>query len=181
MWLQWASVNKVRQNVVVLTGYSPADHVLEMDRAGSSTLTEWINRSVEGLQWLVKHFVAEDEGAMLALAIWDGTAIAVSDGSFKDEFGTSALVLEGEDSKNWIIAVNVVLGDPTDQSAYRSELAGIFGIVTMVRALCEVYEILEGSICVGCDGETALKHVFSEGTGSDVDINSADYNIISMV
>ena len=68
----------------------------------------------------------------MASAIQDGTAIAVSDGSYKTEFGTSALALEGEDSTNRIVAVNVVPGDPTDQSSYRSELAGIFGIVTMV-------------------------------------------------
>jgi hypothetical protein len=41
-----------------------------------------------------------DKGAMIAPAISQGTAIAVSDGSYKDEFGTSAIVLEGKDSSN---------------------------------------------------------------------------------
>jgi hypothetical protein len=45
-----------------------------------------------------------------------------SDGSFKDRFGTSALLLLlcGRDS---IIGLNVVPGHPADQGAYRSELS----------------------------------------------------------
>jgi hypothetical protein len=46
----------------------------------------------------------------MASVIQDGTAIAVSNGSFKTEFGTSALVFEGGDSTNQIVAVNVVPG-----------------------------------------------------------------------
>jgi hypothetical protein len=77
--------------------------------------------------------------------------------------------------------VNVVPGDPKDQSSYRSELAGIFGIVTMARALCEVHSIPSGNICIGCDGKIALNHVFGEGPGSDADVSTVDYDMISAI
>jgi hypothetical protein len=47
----------------------------------------------------------------------------------------SALFLEGTDSMHQILAVNVVPGESADQSSYQSELAGIFGIAMMVKAL----------------------------------------------
>jgi hypothetical protein len=155
--------------------------VQDEEQDALSTLTEWIKRCNEGIQWMVKYFAVEDKGVMIADAISQGTAIAVSNGSYKDEFGTLALVLEGKDSNNCILTVNVVPGDLDDQSSFWSELAGIFGIVTMATALCEVYSISEGSICVGCDREIALNHVFGEGAGCDADVNAIDYNMISTI
>jgi hypothetical protein len=46
--LRWASVNRVQWNVVVLTGYSPAENFPEVGREAPSTLTEWIELSNEG-------------------------------------------------------------------------------------------------------------------------------------
>jgi hypothetical protein len=73
----------------------------------------------------------------------------VSDGSFKDQYGTSAWAIEAESSvdqctgvdippvdeskENRCKGANIVPGAPTDQSAYRSEVARLFGIATMGR------------------------------------------------
>jgi hypothetical protein len=60
---------------------------------------------------------------------------AVSDGSFKEKHGTAA----------WMICVSetcvirgrtITPGLPSDQSAYRSELIGLYGIVYTIRYLC---------------------------------------------
>jgi hypothetical protein len=77
----------------------------------------------------------------------------VSDGSFKSQYGTSAWAIKAESSVDKCTGadippeaasknsrrkgVNIVPGAPSDQSAYRSEVAGLFGIATMVatRAL----------------------------------------------
>ena len=59
------------------------------------TLAQTIANLPCGAQWAVKNWICTDEGARVAAAICQGTAIAVSDGSFKDEFGTASLVLEG--------------------------------------------------------------------------------------
>jgi hypothetical protein len=109
----------------------------------------------------------------------DGKAIALSDGSFKDGFGTSALVIEAEDSEDNIIAVNVIPGNTDDQGSYRSELAGIFGQVIMVNTICKVHGITQGEIECGCDGEGAINKVFSKEDeanttdGSQFDLLSA--------
>ena len=45
------------------------------------------------------------------------------------------------------------------QSAYRSELARLYGIATMIRPLCKLYQITEGEVELACDGLQALRHV----------------------
>jgi hypothetical protein len=52
--------------------------------------------------------------------------------------------------------VNIVPGAPSDQSTYRNEVAGLFGIVTMVRELYGFHDITAGTVCLGCDGLSAL-------------------------
>ena len=42
------------------------------------------------------------------------------------------------------------------QSAYRSELARLYGMATMV---CKFYQITEGEVELACDGLQALRHV----------------------
>ena len=54
----------------------------------------------------------------------------------------------------------MVPGNTEDQSAFRSELAGLYGIVTATLCLCSLYEIKSGEITVAWDGEVALDHSF---------------------
>jgi hypothetical protein len=67
--------------------------------------------------------------------------IAVSDGSFQDQYGTAAWVLEGSTPKGRIVGAVIVPGTAKDQSAYRSELAGIYSILLCVKKLCEFFHI----------------------------------------
>jgi hypothetical protein len=84
-------------------------------------------------------------------SIRDGSAGAVSDGSFKDKFGTATFtIIDGCDSS--IIGLNIGPGHPSDQGTYRSELVGLFGIILVVNALCLWADISEGAIEIGCDG-----------------------------
>ena len=53
----------------------------------------------------------------------------------------------------------VTPGNPEDQSAYQSELAGLYGIAAIVNLLCQYHKITEGSVNIGCgDGLQALLH-----------------------
>jgi hypothetical protein len=56
---------------------------------------------------------------------------AVSDGSFKNAIGISASILfySKATDPNRIISVNSVPGNREEQSAYRSELAGVSGFL----------------------------------------------------
>ena len=52
----------------------------------------------------------------------------------------------------------MVPGHSSTHSAYKSELAGIYGMVTMIETLCKFHGISEGSVEIGCDGLSALRH-----------------------
>ena len=107
----------------------------------------------------------KDNGAAIAQALRDNTAAAVSDGPYDDDFqiGTSAFIIvenirnlpqdmpdikgtfhnpsgkgyrRSPDNDNTIRGANQVPGSPEHQSAYRSELAGILGILITLQELC---------------------------------------------
>ena len=113
-------------------------------------------------RWAIDSLELQDNGETLAAAITGNYAIAVSDGSFKDKFGTSAFVLEGRDHTGRILGENCVPGHTTEQSSYRSELAGVEGILTTVQLLCQLHHLTQGSIEIGLDNTTAIENVTAE-------------------
>ena len=131
------------------------------------------------MRWAVHRYAAQDDGETIAGAISQAQAIAVCDGSYKDGFGTAAYVLESDTSLNHLVAVKTVPGFTMDQSSYRSELAGLYGVVAMVHLICEQYKITSGEIEVGCDSSSVLNHVFGSGHYFDAKIKQADYDLHS--
>jgi hypothetical protein len=99
-----------------------------------------------------------NNGRSIAAAIIRGLARAVSDGSFKNAMGTSASILfySKATNPNRIISFNSVPGKREEQSAYRSELAGVSGSLSLIAAVCTVHDIHTGSITIGLDGEQAM-------------------------
>ena len=86
--------------------------------------------------------------------------MGVSDGSIKDHFGMACWILKPKDQAGRTIRRPcVVPGGGKSQSAYRSELAGLYGMATMIRMLCKLYQITEGEVELACDGLEALRHV----------------------
>jgi hypothetical protein len=121
-----------------------------------STIHEWLEKLPAHEKWPVE-VLHEDNITTLLEDIRQGTAHAVSDGSYKDMIGTSAFILRGKDRNNRVYGVNKVPGEPEDQSAYRSELAGVLAVLTVISAVCETYHITDGYVLVGLDGAEALK------------------------
>ena len=76
--------------------------------------------------WRNPHTTTEAAERHIAIAIQEGVAIFVSDGSFKDKWGIYALIVEGRKSSlHRILASSTTPGHPEDQEAYRSELSGL--------------------------------------------------------
>jgi hypothetical protein len=109
--------------------------------------------------WAIQEYALPSNLRPILQNLSSGTARAVSDGSFKDKFGTSAFTVVDDDETS-ILGLNVVPGHPDDQSAYRSKLAGLFGIVMLDNLLSKWAGILSGTIEVGCDGLSALNKAF---------------------
>lgn len=122
-----------------------------------------------------------DDGFYLQNRIRNGMAIAVCGGSFKEGKGASAWVLEGEGGKssNRMVGRNIVPGHAEDQSAYRSELAGILGVVSIVKELVKYYEIEEGHVTIGCNNISALDIAFD--LDQEIHANILDYDMVTAI
>ena len=103
----------------------------------SSSLTQLCHQEPQSNKWAIAGWDYSQTNLLeLAKDIQDGTASAVSDGSFKNSNRTSALMLCSNRIENRIIGVNAVPGAADEQSAYRSELAGVSGIIHTLKLLC---------------------------------------------
>jgi hypothetical protein len=120
----------------------------------------------------------QDNCQAISIAIAKDTARAISDGSYDPLIhkGTSSLTIMADkhdrdplDDDNW------VPGLPTDQSAYRSELAGIVGILSAVAVIIQQYDITKGSITIALDRESALDQASAE---TPLKVNQADFDIL---
>ena len=115
---------------------------------------------------LDKYTLPTNGGAAIAHAISAGTAAAVSDGLYDDsrQAGSSAFILAPNKDKGseFLEGANFVTGLPDKQSSYRSELAGVLGVLTCVEALVKFYKIHEGSITITLDGESVIYQSNSE-------------------
>ena len=81
------------------------------------------------LKWAITHVSIPDNGASLAQAIIDGKAMSVSDASYKDLFGTAALVVEGPPTSHRANAVNNTPGPIKEGDSTRCETGGLIGIM----------------------------------------------------
>jgi len=98
----------------------------------------------------------------LFVGIRQGTAIAVTDGSFKDGLGTAAYSIQPQLDSSVsaaYILVNCTPGQPEDVDAYRSELGGIYGVIKTTNALCASNQITQGSMTLACDCLSAITNL----------------------
>ena len=151
-----------RQPYIIISGIG---NISQEQDPLPDTLLNHIHQLPAGDQWASSYIEINDDGHNLASAIQDGTATAISDGSYKDGYGSSCSVLRGH-NRTRIITINSVPGPTDSQSAYRSELAGISGSLLVLRAICTKYNISSGSITIGLDGKSAI-----ESTRQDTPLN----------
>ena len=177
--LCWAAVRWFPNNSLCLMGYAPNALPPNDNNGDLLTMDAWINTSSPKIKWGVQSCAMTDGGATVAKAIWKGRAIAVSDSSYKDNFGTAAYVLEGDTSNHCIVAVMVVPGDYHSQSHFHSELAGLYSIIHMVDLLCQTFGITTGSIQIRCDGLSALTQTFEQKWHDTKAIQKADFDLLS--
>ena len=78
-------------------------HTLVPQAPICSTLESAIRALPPSKRWCLQEVTfSDDQGREIAHAIQQGTAIAVSDGSFKDSFGTAGWTLRGCDDSFYI-------------------------------------------------------------------------------
>ncbi len=82
-------------------------------------------------------------------------------------------LIEGKDAVGRMRGAVIIPGSSKDQSAYRSELAGLYSIMVAIKKICEFFNLREGSIELGCDGQSAIDKAFNYV--SLIRIEDADY------
>jgi hypothetical protein len=120
----------------------------------------------------------EDNCRAILTAIQNRTARAISDGSYDllTLQGTSSLkIVAAKNDIDPLDGDNWVPGAPTDQSAYRSKLAGIAGILSVVAIIIQHYDITKGSITKALDGYSALDQSAAE---TPLRIDQPDFDIL---
>jgi hypothetical protein len=89
-----------------------------------NSFQEYVDSQPHKPIWCVQQLTIDGDGSELAAAIRNNEAVIVSDGSFKDQRGTAALVLQGATNTGEARAINRVPGEPEDHDSFRSELSG---------------------------------------------------------
>ena len=119
--------------------------------------------------WVPDSLTMEGSEQALLLSLVSGTLRIISDGSYKDGIGTAATQLVTPDGKHVLWVLTRVPGRRKDQSAYRSELTGIYAgiqVSTWLRDrwgsgyLSCHFPLIEPA----CDGLTALNNSFDKWT-----------------
>lgn len=99
----------------------------------------------------------------LIYGIQQGTAFAVTDGSYKDYMGTAAFTFRASpDDHRELTFVQMTPERPEELTPYRAEVGGIYGIMAFVNCLMRGRENSTGTLTVACDCLGALDRAFTE-------------------
>jgi len=144
--LHRAQIHNTGQKII-LQGAAPINTTIE-DGVSKTTQVEE--------EWGIQTRLEGNENILIN-AIQQGIALAVSDGSFQNQAGAAAWTIESETKENRIVGNGRTPGLNTDQSPYRSELFGLWGIFYTLTQLTDNHKLQEGHITVACDGLSALQ------------------------
>jgi len=151
--LEKASVSHLGQKVI-LTGSSAC---LRADRNQDFCQKQWDMEFSQ--QWDMSVCLMGSQSVLLD-ALTQGWGYAVSDGSFKDNNGSAAWIIEGHNSTQRLVGQVRTLGHPGDHSSFRSKVAGIIGVL---------YTLTFWPPCSGkpdlrlaCDGLSVVKRLTNQ-------------------
>ena len=114
----------------------------------------------DNMKWALKELKHDDNGSDFALAIEQGDAVVVSDGSHDKGRTTAGLVATRQSGVLHLMsAVNKVGGTIKHQHAFRGELSGIFGALVLIELICIHHKVTKGKVLIGLDGELARSQV----------------------
>ncbi len=112
----------------------------------------------------------------LATTIQLGQAWAVSDGSFKDKFGTATWVFYHATTNETLGPSQLTTpGYPEDQCSYCSELSRLCAIATTILELAWFHDLHDRAIQVACNGKSALHRCFKPWSSNPL---AKHFNII---
>ena len=143
-------------NISQLTDVEPRAQVNTM-------VYDAVTLSSPKIDWFMKDIQTSTSTHQLYQSIKEGTALAVSDGSFPPltKTGTCAWIVSTQNGEEWIQGGGVVPGESHEQNSYRSELGGQLGIAIVTDSIQLPPPINQEKyhITIVCDGLSALDTV----------------------
>jgi hypothetical protein len=111
--------------------------------------------------WILQYSSHCDQMHHIRHSIIEGTAIAVSDGSFlaSHKMGSAVWIIETPDHIHQCKGRVHCPGPPNIQCPHCSKLMGILGIVTHIKHIWTCFNIIQGSIKIGCDRLGAIEAI----------------------
>jgi hypothetical protein len=103
------------------------------------------------LQWALPYMECPEDLLPIPSGIREVMAIAVTDGYFKLQRGTSAFTLVDLASGTQLTGAYHVPGLSSDHCSYQSELSGILGTVILIDIACGFFQITRGHVTIGCN------------------------------
>jgi exonuclease III len=122
------------------------------------SLETMVQQLDESEKWAIDFLETPEGTLIMAEIIRAGKCVGVTDASYKNGCGTAAFILVGlDDDHGAIRAVNQVPGPITDGNSYRCEITGIYGILLLIRLICLLHDITEGSVHLRCDNLATIR------------------------
>ena len=102
------------------------------------TLHTQIANLSDTMNWAIRHSRIQADGLPIAQAIASHQGYAVSDGSWKEGFGTAAYLVGDLRTPATVLGEAVNLTPPGDlrSNSQRSELSGLLGVVLLTETIC---------------------------------------------
>ena len=132
------------------------------------------------ITWFMNSIQSSVSTDRLLYHILQGTALAVSDGSFLPLYkvGSCSWIISTPDGKEYIKGGGLIPGSSDHQSAYRSELGGQLGLASIISNII-LPPSLNTKMTVACDGLAALQKV--NISLPNISSRSTDCDLISII
>ena len=132
------------------------------------------------INWFMDNLSCSTSTNQLLCHILQGSAIAVSDGSFfpNDKIGSCAWVVSTPDGTEFIKGGGLIPGPPQSQSSYRSELGGQLGLAAFISNI-KLPPSFSTNITVACDGLAAIRQVDSNILTASP--RKRDFDLVSLI
>jgi hypothetical protein len=148
----------------ILPGTLPTDHSHHRNHQTHSRNQNRQHLPPEAAnKWWYEMVESTENPEQLAQGSSEGTAIWVTDGSYKAPYGSAAFILKPSiDSEISIKIVNQAPGRAENMDAYQAEVAGIYGCVAFTNDFLQTHNITQAAATMACDCLSALRNIFDK-------------------
>ena len=160
------------------------DNSTSLRRAPASfpTFREFLHHQMKNEPWVCANLTIVGDIDDITHALGCGTVRAVSDGScdYDKGIGTAGWCIIGGETA--LRGVTQVPHGSTNMDSMRSELGGLYSIVTVIEHIAQYYNVLAGKIEIGSDCDTALDATFMDTSKNPLNrINGDHIDLINAI